>query len=288
MPPEKVMKIRGIFYSSLLTLLLPLAVWAQEPADCLSCHGDKELKKDLADGKTQTLFVEQKDYLQSVHGNLSCTSCHTGITASHPQDQPGKVDCGICHAQETEAYKKSIHAQAFEADPSASPDCLRCHGTHQVQKSGSEKYKKTAVDQCGECHADYRRTYFDTYHGKVVSLGETKDMPLCWDCHSAHEILPMADPQSNVSKERVLATCLYCHPDANTKFAQYNVHSDKYSYKNDPISFWTYFVMVLIVFFAFGLWVPHTILWFIRDWLENRKKKKNPETKPPAESGGGA
>jgi hypothetical protein len=287
-PEEKVMKIIKLFYASALTLLLPLTLQAQEPVNCQSCHGDKELKKDLAGGKTQSLFVEQKDYLQSVHGNLSCTSCHAGITDAHPQDQPGKVDCGSCHSQEAEAYKKSIHAQVFEADPEAAPGCVSCHGTHQIQKSNTDKYKKAALDQCSRCHADYQRTYLDTYHGKVVNLGYMKDMPLCWDCHSAHDILPASDPQSNVSKERVLATCLYCHPDANTKFSQYNVHSDKFSVKKDPVSFWTYLVMVLIVCFAFGLWVPHTILWFVRDWLENRKKKKGPGSNPPTETGGGA
>ena len=51
------------------------------------------------------------------------------------------------------------------------------------------------ISTCGKCHEDVTRTYFDTYHGKVSRLGYTKTAK-CYDCHGAHDILPVDNPRS--------------------------------------------------------------------------------------------
>lgn len=256
--------------------MLSAPVWAlaQEPAECLTCHEE----------------IDQKGYLQSAHGNASCTDCHALKDESgleHPQDLTGKVDCAECHFEASEAYGKSIHAEMHEADPEAAPGCTSCHGSHEISRSRSGDFKQSALDICAGCHDVSARTYYDTYHGKVARLGYPDDMPLCWDCHNAHDVLPSSDPESPTSSNRVLATCLYCHPDANAKFAGYRVHGDKFDKKGDPISFWTYVIMFAIVCFAFGTWVPHTILWFIRDQIEALREKRS-KPSPPDQSGGGS
>ena len=267
------MKALGVLIA-LSVLTIPVRAFSGEPAECFDCHEG----------------IDQKAYLQSSHGNLSCTGCHTlkeegGL--EHPEDLQGKVDCSTCHSEETEAYRSSVHSEMWEADPDSAPGCVSCHGTHQIQKSRADAFKQASLDLCSKCHADSARTYLDTYHGKVANLGYLEDMPLCWDCHGAHDILSVSDPRSPASPERVLATCLYCHPDANKNFAGYRVHGDKFSKKKDPISFWTYVVMFAIVCFAFGTWVPHTILWFLRDQIEAIKSRKS-KSSSPGDSGGGS
>jgi hypothetical protein len=40
------------------------------------------------------------------------------------------------------------------------------------------------VKECGTCHEDLFRTYRDTYHGQVTSLGFTRTArsPISWRC----------------------------------------------------------------------------------------------------------
>ena len=60
------------------------------------------------------------------------------------------------------------------------------------------------MGKCGQCHEEIAKTYFDTYHGKVSQLGYTKTAK-CYDCHGAHDILPVSDPQSHLSRDNVVA-----------------------------------------------------------------------------------
>ncbi len=46
------------------------------------------------------------------------------------------------------------------------------------------------MDQCGRCHEEIAETYFETYHGKVSKLGYLETAK-CYDCHGAHDILPV-------------------------------------------------------------------------------------------------
>ncbi len=55
------------------------------------------------------------------------------------------------------------------------------------------------MNQCGRCHEQIARTYFDTYHGKVSQLGYTKTAK-CYDCHGAHDILQVSNPRSHLSR----------------------------------------------------------------------------------------
>ena len=53
--------------------------------DCLSCHGDTSLTKDV-NGKPVSLFVDGKKLQHSIHGSmkLSCVDCHKDVkTLAH-------------------------------------------------------------------------------------------------------------------------------------------------------------------------------------------------------------
>ena len=53
---------------------------------CLECHDDKDLTKDLAGGKTVSLFVDEKIRQASVHAKLACAECHSDLSGEHPDD----------------------------------------------------------------------------------------------------------------------------------------------------------------------------------------------------------
>ena len=67
-------------------------------------------------------------------------------------------------------------------------------------------------------------TYFDTFHGKVSKLGYLKTAK-CYDCHGAHDILPVTDPRSRLSRANIVKTCGKCHPGSHRQFAGYLTHA---------------------------------------------------------------
>ncbi len=105
-----------VIYAFIL-LLLPLQLVAQSKSDCLMCHGDKSLTT-VKKGKTISLFVNGKNFEQSVHGGLDCVACHEGFK---PDQLPHakkitSVKCQNCHdGDQFEKYQKSVHATAERA-----------------------------------------------------------------------------------------------------------------------------------------------------------------------------
>src|SRR5574341_132528 len=77
---------------------VPTATAQQAGDACLACHGEKNFSTERR-GKTVSLFVDGKRFSSSVHGNLSCTSCHADLEGKElPHSAPlARVDCGACH-----------------------------------------------------------------------------------------------------------------------------------------------------------------------------------------------
>lgn len=75
----------------LLLALVATPAWAGIPAeqeDCLGCHSDPAQTFDLPSGEKLSLYVDQKAFAQSVHGEaLRCTECHTDKTSDHATGQ---------------------------------------------------------------------------------------------------------------------------------------------------------------------------------------------------------
>ena len=57
--------------------------------------------------------------------------------------------------------------------------------------------KLAITASCGNCHEDNYKSYKDTYHGQVNTLGYAYTAK-CFDCHGSHDILPSKDPKSKV------------------------------------------------------------------------------------------
>jgi hypothetical protein len=199
-----------------------------------------------------------------------CTNCHTAH-AVLPHDDPGSSvnvnnvpsTCGTCHHGIQEQFEQSIHSTKFSKADQELPVCNDCHSAHTIRRADEEGFKLQIMTQCGRCHEDIAQTYFDTYHGKVSQLGYTKTAK-CYDCHGAHDILPIADPRSRLSHDNVVSTCQKCHEGATRRFAGYLTHATHHDPEKYPFLFWTFWGMTSLLIGTFVFGGLHTLLWIPR------------------------
>lgn len=263
------------------------------PNLCGNCH--KEGKK-AAVRYTGTEKEIIQNYTESIHGKgllksgltvtATCTDCHTAHRELPHIDPSSSINptnipatCGNCHHGIQEQFEKSIHSTLVSKSGKKLPTCENCHSAHQIIRADSEGFKQTIMIQCGNCHEEIAKTYFETYHGKVSQLGYTKTAK-CYDCHGAHDILPIENPMSHLHRKNVVETCQKCHPSANRQFAGYFTHATHHDPHKYPWLFWTFWGMTGLLVGTFVIAGLHTLLWLPRSlqWrreLKRRQLEKN-------------
>jgi cytochrome b subunit of formate dehydrogenase len=259
------------------------------PALCGQCHRVGE-KAELRYQGEETKIVEK--YTESIHGKgllesgltvtATCANCHTAHGELPAKDPASTVNpqnvaktCSQCHRGIYELYSNSVHAPGFDHGKGAKkaagdgkggaalPTCSDCHTAHNIRRTDLSDFRLHIMDQCGNCHQDIAASYFETYHGKVSKLGYVKTAK-CYDCHGAHDILPVWDPKSHLSRANIVQTCAQCHPGSNRRFAGYLTHATHHDPKKYPFLFYTFWGMtalLLVTLTAAGL---HTAAWLPR------------------------
>ncbi len=247
------------------------------PTLCAKCHREGQKAAVRYQGSEHNITDH---YAESIHGKgllksglvvtAMCTDCHTAHSALPSKDPLSSINhenvaktCGKCHHGIEEQYEKSIHSPLVTKTEKQLPTCSDCHSAHTIRRTDDQGFKLTIMDQCGRCHETIAKTYFDTYHGKVSALGYTKTAK-CYDCHGAHDILPVTDPKSRLSRENVVETCKSCHSGANRQFAGYLTHATHHDPDKYPILFWVFWGMTGLLIFTFVLSGLHTMLWLPR------------------------
>jgi hypothetical protein len=210
-------------------LLVGRAGLAQDNADCLGCHGDKDLTT-LRQGRTVSLFVPEKTFASSVHGGLTCTSCHADLEGKElPHEAPlAKVNCGSCHETEQKQHTKSLHGQAIARGDPMAPRCADCHGVHDIRPAKDPLSPVAPLRvpfTCGRCHEEgspvqrshvihqdrILENYSESIHGEALFRKGLIVAPNCATCHTAHSILRHTDPASSIARRNIAATCTRCH-----------------------------------------------------------------------------
>ncbi|MCP4220669.1 MAG: hypothetical protein GY765_38935, partial [bacterium] len=201
--------------------------------DCLGCHSDKELEAETARGKTLNLFVPPNALDGSAHEGLSCTDCHQGESEAAFEEIPHgktplKFKCAECHDDVYAGFlKEDVHGLALTKGNPRAPSCMSCHGGHDIFTAASGKgrmSKKNQADSCGDCHGREKlnlednitkrnliKRFKDSVHHQASMAG--KNGASCTDCHSHHNILSSAAPQSTVARATLSAVCSKCHPE---------------------------------------------------------------------------
>jgi hypothetical protein len=110
---------------------------------------------------------------------------------------------------------------------------------------------------------DKIKTYRDTFHGQVTSLGFVR-VATCAACHSAHNIHGSTDERSMTSQARLLSTCQQCHPNATDGFAKYDPHADKDDPVRNPSLYYASTFMKWLLFGTFAFFGLHAGLWLFK------------------------
>jgi cytochrome b subunit of formate dehydrogenase len=199
---------RGFALALALVALLvgvSASAWAAtiKAEDCLGCHADKDLKKQVG-GKSVSLFADEAALKGSVHRKLDCVGCHVGITEiPHPEKLPTPT-CTQCHGQAQTVFRQSVHGRA--GAPGLA--CQSCHGSHDVKPAAT-----LGTAPCASCHADVIQAYQGSAHGKALAKGVT-EAAQCGNCHSsAHTLKSRQEPDAPTNRTRMAETCGKCHAD---------------------------------------------------------------------------
>ncbi len=254
------------------------------PILCGKCHSNngKAILKNKGKKKDNIYF----DYSLSVHGkglneegllvSAVCTDCHTThsiLKESNPKSSvnPENIPktCSKCHKKIYDEYITSDHAISKSTDHKKYPTCIDCHTAHKISQVDEDKFMTEVTLQCGKCHKKLAATYLETYHGKAYQLGDLKAAK-CSDCHGAHHILNVKNPESSVSTKNIVNTCKKCHANANIAFTGYLTHA---THNDNPVLFWAFWIMTSLLVSVFGFFGLHTLLWLPRSFIEAIKKK---------------
>lgn len=201
---------------------------------CVDCHGAHNVKvvedgvnscegchkyafsMTMKDGSAHSLSVDSDDLSSSVHGKLRCSDCHFGYSArEHPERGfRDKRDftivsteiCRRCHFDKYTKTLESIHFNMLSKGNLSAPVCVDCHGSHRIQSGRKEKVR--SARKCQGCHADIYSIYTQSVHGKSLLSDHNQDVPICSDCHRAHDI---ADPRLTDFRNDIPQMCGKCH-----------------------------------------------------------------------------
>jgi len=128
--------------------------------------------------------------------NADCLKCH-----KNPKLSKGKKDGSLLSlAVDEEAFKTSVHG-------AGGLGCTDCHQEAEATQHPAEGFPEVG---CASCHADQVETYKKTSHGMMFESG-MEQAPKCADCHTAHYIRKISDPQSPVSEANLPLVCGRCH-----------------------------------------------------------------------------
>ena len=156
--------------------------------------------------------------------------------------------------------------------------CADCHTAHAIQRVETDAWRLSITRECGTCHAESLRTYRDTFHGQVTSLGFVR-VAACADCHGSHDIQKRSDPRSRVAPAHLVETCRQCHAGANASFVRYDPHANKHDRARNPVLYYAAKFMDGLLIAVFGFFGLHTALWVPRGLRARRRASKRPGTK---------
>ncbi|MEW5744331.1 MAG: cytochrome c3 family protein [Nitrospirota bacterium] len=182
---------------------------------CLNCHA-VEAHMTFKDGTRQSIQIDEKILNQSIHKDLSCSDCHFGFSSEeHPvrafrskRDMSIALSesCRRCHFDKYSKTLESIHFNLLAQGNLSAPVCTDCHGAHSVLSGRREKLANAR--KCQQCHGAIYGQYVQSVHGGALISEHNEDVPICSDCHKAHDI---SDPRTADFRNTVPQLCGKCH-----------------------------------------------------------------------------
>ena len=268
---------------------------------CVTCH-ERLLESAQKNGKTTEharlgVVVDQINrYMKSIHArpskadqsytNATCYDCHNAHYV-YPPGSTGRAEwredvpniCGKCHMDQRNEYMDSVHGRlVMGAGNSAAPVCSDCHSTHDVDRPRLDVIRLAITKNCGTCHTENFRSYQDTYHGQVTTLGYAYTAS-CFDCHGNHDIQRVSHPRSKVHANNRLQTCRECHKNATQGFVTFQPHANTRDFERYPAMWITAKFMTLLIVGVFLFFWTHCALWFYREYRDRKEGKTMPHVR---------
>jgi len=196
----------------------------KEDKACLSCHDKEGLEKKLENGELLSLRISTKDFVESMHKELSCEDCHSELDAKTHGKQTKAIKskrefsmsqretCRDCHKKKFTQYEDSVHAALVKDGSNKAPLCSDCHNPHTVRST--KIVTPIASTPCARCHEDIFKAYAKDVHGQE-RIAKGASAPICADCHQAHDV------KAASLGDGVKNACLVCHKNAVDQHADW-------------------------------------------------------------------
>ena len=177
--------------------------------------------------RTVSLYTDQRILNASAHRDVQCLACHPDSSETPHPASPRKVNCGDCHPGERDEFVESIHGVNAAKGLGGAPQCVTCHGAHEVQGIESLVSQINPLNLtriCVGCHEDpelkekydlprpeFIKAFERSVHGRAQRRGGLVVAAVCNDCHGTHTIQPADDPRSAVYRKNIPEDCGKCH-----------------------------------------------------------------------------
>jgi len=133
-------------------------------------------------------------------------------------------DCLACHGKpEISQIMHDGNLRTLYVDPEKwSQDihhlgkltCVDCH----TNANPFLHFREGFIDvDCARCHPIEAEEYQKNIHLTFTTITPGKELPLCYHCHTKHNILRHDDPLSSVHESHIGETCRACHPEIMVK-----------------------------------------------------------------------
>ncbi len=193
-------------------------VFSGEKQYCQSCH-QHELSMNFRSGEKMSLQVDLSALEASAHNKLRCSDCHYGYSSEeHPEKRfrskrdyviASSESCRRCHFDNYTKTLDSVHYDILSHGNLKAPVCNDCHGSHQIAHiSHGVKGGLITTQRCRKCHPGIYDTYAKSIHGNALINEQNQDVPICIDCHTAHDI---QNPMTLEYHEKIPQMCGNCH-----------------------------------------------------------------------------
>jgi cytochrome b subunit of formate dehydrogenase len=204
----------------------------------MDCHSDPDLTKEINDSTEISVFLDEVIFSNSIHGDMECIDCHTDLVNFEDDHEENlqKVQCAECHDDAQADYDRSVHSPANAVSHLITANCNSCHGYHNVLPSddvNSPSHKTNIQNMCADCHskpevlealhlrgAGPASLYENSVHSKHIADNPDSRAPTCSDCHNAHLVLRITDPECPTSKINLPSTCGNCHEDIYKEYSE--------------------------------------------------------------------
>ena len=188
---------------------------------CMSCHRF-EVWMAFGNREKISLKVDLPSLEASSHGKIRCSDCHYGYSSEeHPEKRfasrrdymiASAESCRRCHFDNYTRTLDSVHYSMLSQGNLKAPVCTDCHGSHQVAHvSQGVRGRLATTQRCQRCHPGVYEIYAKSIHGSVLINEQNQDVPICIDCHTAHDI---ENPLTLEYHEKIPQMCGNCHSNA--------------------------------------------------------------------------